>query len=74
MNSTLVWIIAGVAVIIAVVVVIAKRKTPVGPPLPKALKKGKPLPDFSALDEEGNPVKSSDLLGNPAVLLFVRGN
>jgi len=74
MNSTLIWIIAGAAVIIAVIVVIARRKMASGPPIPEALQKGRPLPDFSAVDEEGNPVSSSDLLGKPAVLLFVRGN
>ncbi len=45
-----------------------------GRPVPEALRRGKPLPDFSAFDEEGNPVRSTELHGAPAVLLFVRGN
>lgn len=67
-------------VIIAVVVValalsggfflLRKRARPV----PDALRPGQPLPEFSALDEAGNPVQSRDLRGAPAVLLFVRGN
>lgn len=47
---------------------------PAGPPIPAALRAGQPLPEFSAIDENGNTVRSSDLLGKPAVLLFVRGN
>jgi len=45
-----------------------------GKPAPLSLKKGDPLPAFSAEKEDGNPLHSKDLLGKPAVLLFVRGN
>ena len=38
------------------------------------LKRGQPLPAFSAADEHGNVVHSGDLAGSPAVILFVRGN
>ena len=41
---------------------------------PKALKRGQPLPAFSAADEHGKAVESKDLVGAPAVILFVRGN
>lgn len=41
---------------------------------PPQLRPGEPLPDFRAVDERGNPVRSVDLHGAPAVLLFVRGN
>lgn len=41
---------------------------------PPQLKPGKPLPDFRAVDEQGDPVRSVELHGAPAVLLFVRGN
>jgi len=44
-----------------------------GRPVPEALQTGRPLPEFSAVDENGNPVQSSELIGAPAVLLFVRG-
>jgi peroxiredoxin len=45
-----------------------------GRPVPDALKPGQALPDFAAVDEQGNRVHSSELRGSPAVLLFVRGN
>ena len=43
-------------------------------PVPGQLKPGCPLPDFHARDEQGDPVRSTELHGAPAVLLFVRGN
>jgi peroxiredoxin len=42
--------------------------------VPEALRPGQPLPEFTALDEQGRKVSSSDLRGTPAVLLFVRGS
>ena len=41
---------------------------------PPQLKPGSPLPDFRAVDEQGDPVRSVELHGSPTVLLFVRGN
>ncbi|MBT8082176.1 MAG: peroxiredoxin family protein [Gammaproteobacteria bacterium] len=41
---------------------------------PPQLRKGSPLPDFGAVDEQGEPLRSTDLQGAPAVILFVRGN
>ena len=41
---------------------------------PVQLKPGKPLPDFHAVDEQDNPVRSVELHGAPTVILFVRGN
>ena len=41
---------------------------------PSQLKPGSPLPDFLAADEQGNPVRSIEMHGAPAVILFVRGN
>ena len=43
-------------------------------PVPAQLKPGRPLPDFHATDEQGDPVRSTALHGSPAVILFVRGN
>ncbi len=43
-------------------------------PIPEQLRRGKPLPDFAALDESGKPLASRDLRGTPAVMIFVRGN
>jgi len=41
---------------------------------PPQLKPGSPLPDFQAVDEQGDPVRSVELHGSPTVILFVRGN
>jgi len=73
MNSTLIWTIA-VAALVVVIAFIIRKKLPVGPDIPDALRKGEPLPEFSAIHEDGSAVKSTDLRGSPAVILFVRGN
>ena len=70
--DNLLLVAIGVAVIAAAGVawwVIATRR-----PVPEALRIGRTLPDFEAEDEHGNAVRSTDLRGAPAVLLFVRGN
>ena len=41
---------------------------------PPQLKPGSPFPDFRAIDEQGDPVRSIELHGSPTVILFVRGN
>jgi len=38
------------------------------------LQPGNPLPEFVLEDEQGNTVNSRQFLGNPALLLFYRGN
>jgi len=38
------------------------------------LRLGNPLPEFTLEDEQGNKVNSRRFLGNPALLLFYRGN
>ena len=43
-------------------------------PVPDSLRRGQPLPDFRAATEEGDPVRSVELHGAPAVILFVRGS
>jgi peroxiredoxin len=45
-----------------------------GRPVPEVLKPGKALPDFEATGEQGETVRSADLRGAPAALLFVRGS
>jgi len=45
-----------------------------GRPVPDNLQPGQPLPDFQAVDEDGNRVSSPDLAGAPVILLFVRGS
>lgn len=44
------------------------------PATPSQLRRGKHLPSFETTDEQGNAVRSADLRGVPAVILFVRGN
>ena len=41
--------------------------------IPAALRPGNRLPNFTALDEQGNSIESGTLRGSAAVLLFVRG-
>jgi peroxiredoxin len=41
--------------------------------VPQQLERGRPLPQFTAVDEQGRAVDSGDLRGHVAVLLFVRG-
>jgi peroxiredoxin len=42
--------------------------------MPEQLRPGQALPEFAAVDESGRAVRSSDLHGAAAVILFVRGN
>jgi peroxiredoxin len=73
MNSTIVWTIA-IAVLVAAGAVFVRKKLPFGPTIPDKLRKGEQLPDFSAIHEGGDTVRSSELRGQPTVILFVRGN
>lgn len=45
-----------------------------GRSVPDALRRGQPLPDFRAATEHGEPVRSAELHGTAAVILFVRGS
>lgn len=45
-----------------------------GRPVPAVLRRGQPLPDFHAINENGDPVRSTELHGTATVMLFVRGN
>ena len=72
MNTVqIIAIVVGVLVVAAIGVFFMLRKG--RPTVPDDLRTGKPLPDFSAVDEQGDPVRSTELHGAPAVLLFVRG-
>lgn len=65
--------IAIVATIAIIVLAVIFRDRIRGRQTPAAIRPGKPLPAFEAIDEDGNRVSSADLIGAPAVLLFVRG-
>ncbi len=65
------WV-AAVALLIAASWLILRKKS--GRPVPDNLRVGQPLPDFAAIDEQGDPVRSTDLAGSATVMLFVRGS
>lgn len=71
--STPILIAIGVTAILAIVawIWVTRRGLRAMPP---QLKPGLSLPDFRAVDEQGDPVRSVELHGSPTVILFVRGN
>ena len=71
MSNAWIWLIA-VALLAAAAYLIYRGRS--GRPVPEAIRRGRPLPDFGAMDEQGNPLRSTDLRGTPAVMIFVRGN
>ncbi len=73
MPDNLEWMI-GAAVILLIAVAWMFLKMKRGPSIPAVLRPGQSLPDFVAADEQGNPVRSTQLIGSPTVMLFVRGN
>jgi len=68
-----IWIYV-IAVALVVGILLTLRNKIRGRPVPDQLKPGQPLPEFQAVDEDGNTVSSSQLAGAPAILLFVRGS
>ncbi len=75
MSNQLIFIVVGLLVTtIAAVAFIAARQRNSGRPVPAILRRGRPLPDFLATDESGDPVRSTQLHGTAAVILVVRGN
>lgn len=71
MTNIWIWLIAAALVAAAAYLFYRGRNDR---PVPEALRRGRPLPDFVAVDEQGNPLRSTDLHGTPAVIIFVRGN
>jgi len=71
MSNTALLIIAAIIIVAALAY---RRFRTIGRPVPPALRRGQPLPDFHAVDESGDPVRSTQLHGTATVLLFVRGN
>lgn len=72
MPEYLLWMAGALLAAVLVLAVVLGRKA--SPKLPAALRKGRRLPVFTALDESGDPVSSESLRGAPAVIFFVRGN
>ncbi len=75
MGNTIYWLI-GIVAVAGVLFALRDKLAGMlrGRPVPDKLKPGQPLPDFQAVDEDGNRVSSSELAGTPAILLFVRGS
>jgi len=66
--------IGAIAAIIVVASLLYWIYRSAGRAIPAVLRRGQPLPDFRAVDESGDPVRSTELHGTAAVLLFVRGS
>jgi peroxiredoxin len=73
MPDSLFWLV-GAAIIFGIVVVVFLAGKKRGPKIPEVLRPGHSLPDFPAADEQGNPIRSVQVVGSPTVMLFVRGN
>lgn len=73
MDNPILWVIAVGAVVVAGASYALWKKEG-GRRVPEVLKKGQRLPEFQAVDEDGNRLSSTDLAGAPAILLFVRGS
>ena len=69
-----VWLLIAIVLAAAIAVAIYTRRNKGEHPMPDILRPGKPLPEFRAFDEQGNPLRSTQLAGTPAVILFVRGS
>ena len=72
MSPTTLAIIAAVAA--TAIFVLYRVMTKGRPRAPAMLRPGNKLPEFDAVDESGAAVRSTDLAGSPAIILFVRGN
>jgi len=73
LDNPVLWIVA-IAAVFVVGFLVASRKNIRTKPVPDNIRPGQPLPQFQAVDENGDRLSSSDLAGAPAILLFVRGS
>ncbi len=71
MNLT--WILVAFAAVAGGALIVFRDRLR-GKAVPAELEPGNPLPEFTAVDEDGNALSSKVLRGRPSVLLFVRGN
>ena len=72
MPDSFFWVTGAIVILVIVVRYVISKKR--GPRIPAALQAGRSLPDFPAADEQGNPIRSVQVVGSPTVMLFVRGN
>ena len=72
MSEGFIGLAVAIVVLLVVVWFVFNKKR--GPSIPDALRPGRSLPDFPAADEQGNPIRSLQVVGSPTVMLFVRGN
>ncbi len=73
MDMSTTWVVLALAIVVAAVLWKVRSMVRTNP-VPEEIKPGRPLPEFAAANEKGEPVHSSELAGSPAVLLFVRGS
>ncbi len=73
MENPVLWIVA-IAAVLVVGFLVASRKNIRTKPVPDNIRPGQPLPQFQAVDENGDRLSSSDLAGAPSILVFVRGS
>ena len=68
----LVWIIFAISIVAIVSLLFWRQRE--RNRVPAILRPGNLLPHFKAVDEQGKTIKSEDIMGTPAVLIFVRGS
>ncbi len=73
MENPILWSLV-VAIILVAGILLTLWKKAGGRSVPAQLQPGQSLPDFQAVDEDGNQLSSAELAGAPAILLFVRGS
>ena len=73
MENPILWSVV-VAIGLVAGILLALWKKAGGRSVPAQLQPGQPLPEFQAVDEDGNRVGSAELAGAPAIMLFVRGS
>ena len=71
MSDFWLWTLLAVAAIAVALFLFWRRESR---PVPAALQRGQPLPEFEAVDEAGNTLSTRQLDGTPAVMIFVRGS
>lgn len=74
MSNTQIIFVAAAIIILAIIAFGYRAMRSGSRPVPSVLRPGQTLPDFRAVDESGNPVRSTELHGTATVMLFVRGN